>query len=115
MKLKNEIVFRVTGQVLIPTEQIVLEPYFRLKASEYLVQDNCPYCVPRFAINIGCKDCPMELADNGCMRKTNCGIAFSTDSTWYVANIMWQEMASLDDRRELYDLTVRYNKENGNN
>ena len=37
MKLKNEIVFRVTGQVLIPTEQIVLEPYIRLDPAKSLV------------------------------------------------------------------------------
>ena len=105
MELKNELVFRVTKKILIPPEQMMLEPYVELYPDEYLVQDNCPYCSARVkAKSLDCANCPMELADNGCINNTS--------SSWVIANDIWSKVANEDDRIELYDLVVRYNKEN---
>ena len=127
MKLKNKLVFRVTSKILVPSEQMVLEPYIRLEPYEYLVGGNCAYCAARVRLDpdeylvqdnwpycgarvedkiLDCANCPMELAGNGCISNTS--------SSWVIANDIWSKVANEDDKRELYNLTVRYNKENGN-
>ena len=102
MELKNELVFRVTEEILIPPEQMVLEPYVKLTPLGTLGAENCPYCMSREDTR-GCSTCPMERASNKCTDKL---------STFNAASELWYALATDEDRQELFDLAVTYNGEN---
>jgi len=102
MELKNSIVIRVTEEILVPPEQMVLEPYVKLTPLGILGAENCPYCMSR-QDTVGCSTCPMKLAGNKC---TDMLSAFNT------ASKLWDTLATDKDRQELFDLVVRYNEEN---
>ena len=100
---KNQIVFNVTGKMLVPVDQIVevkvvrLEPHFNIRS------DNCTYC--ELFLDNGCKDCPMALAENECVKDVN--------NTYDICNRLWNQKVTQEDEQKLYDLIVEYNESNG--
>lgn len=104
---KNEIVKRVTGETLVPEDQIIDEPKVLLNNFPGIFKlhaEICPYCVSRAAElgHVYCKTCPMYLADNGCD---------DINSTWNKANKIWRNLATESDKFQIERLVNRYNRE----
>jgi len=103
---KNELVFRVTGEILIPEDQLVdVEFSSRFTPMGRIVEGNCPYCnvyLNTYTEN-ACDGCPMYEAGNYCG---------DGDSAFSVTYGLWVKNATKEDRQELYDLGVKYLESN---
>ena len=108
LKKKNKIVKRVTGDVLIPDDQIVetgmeqVELVFGESYLKILGSDICPYCIYYYKDEEGCSNCPISLAGNKCDNK---------GSSWRKAKSKWAEKATTADIQELRELCEQYNEE----
>jgi len=102
LKLKNALVLRVTGELLIPADQIVKTPRVTLMESSVLCGGNCPYCRLYITETSACTNCPMKLAGNSC---------HSNASTYTTAHQLWTKLATADDEQELIDLIRLYNQD----
>ena len=107
-KKKNKIVKRVTGEVLIPDDQIMETGMKQVElGAEFnfdlivLGDGICPYCI-YFYTKEGCDNCPMSVAGNQCE---------DSGSSWRKAKSKWAEKATTDDIQELRELCKQYNKE----
>ncbi len=101
LKKKNEIVFGVTDEILIPEDQLMEVPYHKnFKPSRLLASCNCPYCL---ASN-SCAECPMGKAGNECIT--------DDDNSYGRVAVIWGETATDSDEQKLYDLGVEYQKNN---
>ena len=101
LKTKNELVFKVTGKVLIPDDQLIEhelndEAMSKFIPHKLLNSDNCTYCLKHYPT---CHNCPMSTAGNWC---------FYAGSTYQVATDAWNKLATSDDRQRLYNLDVKF-------
>ena len=100
---KNELVERVTGKILIPSDQLEDVPYSEeFKPSEDLNGSNCPYCVALAPCDT-CEPCIMYKRGNECINPS---------SSYTIANNVWLELATDEDREELYQLGLDYERSN---
>jgi len=95
---KNQIVFNVTGKMLVPVDQIVEVEAIRLEPMLHLSGSSCIYCE---VFRSGCSNCPMAMAGNECIKDEN--------NTFEVCAKLWKEKATKEDKEKLYDLIVEYN------
>jgi len=104
---KNKLVFRVTENLLVPTNQIVNEPKVELDEEDNLDElgnSICPYCMNRKNDGrIVCSTCPMHLGKN------ECGFG---EGTWDLCNKIWSFKATDEDKEELRNLVEEYNEHN---
>jgi len=105
MTAKNELVLRVTGEILIPEGQLGdVEFDTDFCPDRELDGQNCPYCNIYAKVDSpNCGDCPMNVANN------ECGMFYSTYDICYR---LWEKKATEEDRQELYDLGVKYLESN---
>ena len=105
MTAKNELVLRVTGEILVPEEQLVdVEFDIDFCPDMELDGQNCPYCNIYAKVDSpNCGDCPMKVGGNECGR---------FDSTYEICYHLWAFKSTEADRQELYDLGVKYLESN---
>jgi hypothetical protein len=107
MKKKNKLVFKVTGKVLIPKDQLVdVEFSDEFEPEEWLNATNCPYC----NLHESCETCPMALAGNQCRKMDDYGNPLK--NTFSTANEAWLEKSTEKTRQKLYRLGVKYLESN---
>ena len=107
IKHKNRIIYRATGLILVPEDQIIDIP--TEKVGELSMMSDfyaCPYCMVFYVDDEDCSSCPMSLADN------KCGI--STGNTYdQVIKVIKSGIVNKRSKvyDELYELIEWYNAE----
>ena len=101
LKTKNELVFKVTGKVLIPDDQLIEhelndDEFGRFESWSRLDDENCTYCLKHYP---ACHNCPMGKAGNRCS---------NDDSTYQVATDAWNRLATKENEKELLNLGVKF-------
>ena len=104
--LKNALVERVSGEILIPESQIKMlpTPPPMLSAGLMLISENCTYChrfVELVAEEERCIKCPMYRDNNHCD---------DPHSTYETAEYYFELYAERKDRKELKKLAIAYNE-----
>ena len=104
--LKNALVERVSGEILIPESQIKMLPTPPpvLSAETMLISENCTYShrfVELVAEEERCIKCPMHHDNNRCD---------DPHSTYETAEYYFELYAERKDRKELKNLAIAYNE-----
>lgn len=102
IRKKNALVFKATGLVLVPEEQIVEVEKWKLKVGSDATI--CPYCMVYFRDD--CKGCPMFEAGNKCI--DDCHNTYSTVISKLKYTLELHYIATVPGMVELVE---RFNKE----